>query len=80
MTGSVDITGRFHYVTNILLFLFAVYAAIYGVTYAYQLHYLANLVCFWLVSIHFSGSNLTLSGIGQMLKGESESGHVKKTP
>jgi GPI inositol-deacylase len=78
--GPANVIVRFRHATNVLLFLFAVYAAIYGATYAYQLHYLANLVCFWLVAIHFSGSTLTLSGISQMLEGESESGHVKKTP
>src|SRR5690606_18439591 len=39
--------NRFKHVTSTLLFGIAVYAAVYGVTYAYTLHQLANLLAFW---------------------------------
>lgn len=74
------VTTRFRYITNIIFFFLAVYAAIYGVTYAYLLHYLVNLVCAWLVAIHFSTSNFSLAGLSQMLDGEEPDGHIKKRP
>ena len=45
---------KIRYATNLLFFVLAVYAALYGVTYAYRLHYLANIVALWLVGLHFS--------------------------
>ncbi|KAF2034280.1 PGAP1-domain-containing protein [Setomelanomma holmii] len=39
--------------TNVFLFSIGAYAALYGVTYAYVLHHLANLLCAWLIVIHF---------------------------
>jgi hypothetical protein len=40
--------------TNVLFFTLAVYAAVYGMTYAYRLHYIANIIALWLVLLHFS--------------------------
>ncbi|KIW14790.1 hypothetical protein PV08_07575 [Exophiala spinifera] len=40
--------------TNLLFFVLAVYAALYGMTYAYRLHYIANIIALWLVLLHFS--------------------------
>ena len=75
------VTSNFRYITNILFFFLAVYAAVYGVTYAYLLHHLVNFVSAWLVAVHFSGSNLSLSGItAQILEGEECGGNVKKRP
>lgn len=48
------VTGRARFITNILTFLFALYAAIYGVTYAYRLHHLLNILAAWLFAIHVS--------------------------
>ncbi|KAJ9654062.1 GPI inositol deacylase [Neophaeococcomyces mojaviensis] len=45
---------RFKWATNFLFFALAVYAAVYGMTYAYRLHYIANIIALWLVLIHFS--------------------------
>jgi glycosylphosphatidylinositol deacylase len=55
-TGKMTprVTGRARYVTNVLSFLSALYAAIYGVTYAYRLHHLLNLLAAWLFAIHIS--------------------------
>lgn len=62
----------------------AVYAAIYGVTYAYALHHLVNLVCAWLVAVHFSGSEVSLKGLSQILEGgggeEEDERGAKKRP
>lgn len=73
-------SSSFRYITNLLFFFLAVYAAIYGVTYAYLLHHLVNMVCFWLVAVHFSGSSFSLSGLSQMLECEEQEGDVKKRP
>lgn len=48
--------------TNVFLFAIGAYAAVYGVTYAYVLHHLANILCAWLVTIHFDVSTLTVEG------------------
>lgn len=45
---------RFKWTTNLLFFALAVYAAAYGMTFAYRLHYIANIIALWLVLIHFS--------------------------
>lgn len=75
------------YITNIAFFLLAAYAAVYGVTYAYLLHHLVNLVSAWLVTIHFSSGDFSLSfpDFNQILEGggsEKENGErdVKKRP
>jgi len=44
----------FRWATNLLFFALAVYAALYGMTYAYRLHYIANIIALWLVLLHFS--------------------------
>ena len=44
----------FRWTTNLLFFVLAVYAALYGMTYAYRLHYIANIIALWLVLLHFS--------------------------
>jgi len=46
------VTNRARFVTNILTFLSALYAAIYGVTYAYRLHHLLNILAAWLFAVH----------------------------
>lgn len=71
---------RIRYVTNILLFAVAVYAAIYGVTFAYLLHHLVNILCAWLVAVHLSTSSFSLSGLNQLLEGIEPDGHSKKRP
>jgi glycosylphosphatidylinositol deacylase len=53
--------------TNGVLFAVGAYAAVYGVTYAYVLHHLANVLCAWLVVVHYEGET----------EGEGE---VKKMP
>ncbi|KZF23497.1 PGAP1-domain-containing protein [Xylona heveae TC161] len=64
-TGTMipRVTTRFRYVTDGLLFLLAIYADVYGVSYAYFLHQLVNFVAAWLVAIHFSTSSFSLSAL-----------------
>lgn len=76
---------RLRHVTYFSFFCVAVYSALYGVTYAYQLHHVVNIVMAWLVAIHFSGSGLSLKQLDQTLQNaglvDSESGsHGKKLP
>ena len=78
--NPADISFRARYITSVLLFFLAMYAGIYGVTYAYRLHHFVNFVCAWLVGIHFSTSGVSLSGLTQMLKGEDGGSRVKKRP
>jgi len=65
------VTSRIRHFTSVFFFCIAIYAAVYGVTYAYMLHYLVNFVAAWLVAIHSSTSTWTLSGISTMFEGES---------
>ena len=74
--------NRLRYLTNLLLFFLAVYAAMYGVTYAYLLHHLANIAAAWLVVLHFSASGFSLSNLVKLLEGEEFTGpgDIKKRP
>lgn len=65
------VTSRLRHFTSVFFFCIAIYAAVYGVTYAYMLHYLVNFVAAWLVAIHSSTSTWTLSGLSTMFEGES---------
>ena len=77
-------TTRVRYLTNIIFFSLAVFTAMYGVTYAYMLHQLVNLVALWLVIVHYtyqSGSPFT--GLKDLLEGDDDSdvnADVKKIP
>ncbi|ORY63107.1 GPI inositol-deacylase-like protein [Pseudomassariella vexata] len=57
------VTSRLRHVTSVLLFGIAVYAAIYGVSHAYMLHYLVNLVAAWLIAVHSTADRWSLSGL-----------------
>lgn len=75
------VTSRIRHLTSVLFFGLAVYAAVYGVTYAYLLHFIVNIVCAWLVGAHFSSSSFSFSGIMQMLESNGQAvQHVKKRP
>lgn len=50
----VPLVRSFRWATNLLFFVLAVYSALYGMTYAYRLHYIANIIALWLVLLHFS--------------------------
>ncbi|KAI9846615.1 MAG: GPI inositol deacylase [Sclerophora amabilis] len=82
------VSNRCFWVTNTLLFVLALYAAIYGVTYAYHLHHLVNLVSCWFVAIHLSSNTFSLAGLVRMLEGDdaddiqppADGNHNKKRP
>lgn len=75
------LTSRLRHVTNVTLFGIATYAAIYGVSHAYMLHYLVNIVAAWLVAIHSTSDSWTLAGISSMFDSEpTEDRKQGKTP
>lgn len=76
------VTSRTRHITNVLFFILAVYAAVYGVTYAYVLHHIVNLICAWLVAVHFSSSEVSLQGLSQILEGvdDRDDRGAKKRP
>ncbi|OJD18427.1 GPI inositol-deacylase [Emergomyces pasteurianus Ep9510] len=82
------ITSRLRHVTSFLLVILAVYAALYGVTYAYLLHHIANVVAAWLVGVHFTSSGFSLRNLNQALESSGfgddghpgTDGHLKKLP
>ena len=55
------IESRTRHLTSALFFSLAMYAAVYGVTYAYLLHYIVNIVCMWLAALHASNMSFTSS-------------------
>ncbi len=75
---------KVRYLTNVIFFSLAVFTAMYGVTYAYMLHQLVNLVALWLVLLHYayqSGSHF--SGLKGLLEEDDDSdvnADVKKMP
>jgi glycosylphosphatidylinositol deacylase len=73
-TGKMTprVTGRARYVTNVLTFLSALYAAIYGVTYAYRLHHLLNVLAAWLFAIHIS-SQPDSTSLGRLASNAAQS-------
>lgn len=76
------VTSRLRHFTSVFFFCIAIYAAVYGVTYAYMLHYLVNFVAAWLVAIHSSTSSWTLAGLGSMFEPDGNDSTRKrgKTP
>ncbi|EDN07322.1 conserved hypothetical protein [Histoplasma mississippiense (nom. inval.)] len=82
------ITSRLRHVTSALFIILAGYAALYGVTYAYLLHHIANIVTAWLVGVHFASSGFSLRSLNQAFEGSSfgedgppgTNGNIKKLP
>jgi len=76
------VSSRLRHLTSVFFFCIAIYAAVYGVTYAYMLHYLVNFVAAWLVAIHSSTSTWTLAGLSTMFEPDSNDNLRKrgKTP
>ncbi|EEH11596.1 GPI inositol-deacylase [Histoplasma capsulatum G186AR] len=82
------ITSRLRHVTSALFIILAVYAALYGVTYAYLLHHIANIVTAWLVGVHFASSGFSFRSLNQAFESSSfgedgppgTNGNIKKLP
>lgn len=51
------------------MFIFAIYAASYGVTYAYMMHYFVNALCLWFFVIHLSSGPVSLANLVQYITG-----------
>jgi glycosylphosphatidylinositol deacylase len=66
--------------TNVFLFAIGAYAAVYGVTYAYVLHHLANILCAWLVAIHFDASNIAVDDANSITGSAVIESQMKKKP
>ncbi|KAI0206202.1 GPI inositol-deacylase [Astrocystis sublimbata] len=61
------VTSRLRHLTNVLFFATAVYAAVYGVSYAYVLHHLVNVIAAWLVAIHATTDSWPIAGVRSLL-------------
>ncbi|KAK4193669.1 PGAP1-like protein-domain-containing protein [Podospora australis] len=81
-TGKIvpPVTGRLKHVTSILLFGIAIYAVVYGVSYAYTLHHLVNLVAFWLAILHSTSDSWSISGLRHLYSGVAEDRKGGKEP
>ena len=66
------VTSRLRHFTRILFFALSIYAGVYGVTYAYVLHYIVNIVCAWLTALHFTNPSLTTWSMGSILFGKTD--------
>lgn len=73
-TGKMvpQITRGFRHITSGLLFGTALCAAIYGVSHAYILHYLVNVVAAWLVILHSSSEPWSLMNFGIFFGGDTD--------
>ena len=74
------VQSHFRFVTNALLFSIAAYAAVYGVSYAYVLPYLANVLCAWLVAVHFDVSSFSVARLNAVLDAIDPDSDTKKRP
>lgn len=63
--------GGLRYVTSILLFATALCAAVYGVSHAYMLHYLVNIIALWLVIVHSTAGSWSISGMFDGISSDS---------
>lgn len=72
------VVSRLRHLTSVFFFCIAIYAAVYGVTYAYMLHYLVNFVAAWLVAIHWSTSSWTISGLSSVFDPTFENSDRKR--
>lgn len=81
-TGKMvpPVPGRLKHVTSVMLFSIAIYAAVYGVSYAYTLHHLVNLVVFWLAILHSTADSWSFSGLSRLYEGEAEDRKRGKEP
>ncbi|KAK8079900.1 GPI inositol-deacylase [Apiospora hydei] len=70
------VTSRFRHLASVLLFSIAIYAAVYGVSHAYMLHYLVNLVAAWLVAVHSTSDTWALAGLSSVL--DSDAAELQK--
>lgn len=68
-----------------LFFSIAIYSAVYGVSYAYLLHHLANILAAWLVGIYVFSSGFSIRRLWRALEGDEVTtseprSYMKKKP
>lgn len=63
-----------------MLFALGLYAAVYGVSYAYVLHHLVNGVCAWLVLVHFAPLLRGKGGLESQQRGAGGGGSPPTPP
>lgn len=75
------VTNRLQYVTTALFIGTALYAGVYGVSYAYRLHHIVHIVSTWLVLIYLASGASSLCWVKTVLR-EQMAGDQKrgKTP
>jgi len=66
------------YVADFLFLGLGAYSALYGLTYAYRLHHLVNILAAWFVAIHFSKTRPTLAGLMEIFLEDPEDGEKKR--
>ncbi|KAH8894045.1 GPI inositol-deacylase [Thozetella sp. PMI_491] len=74
------VTSQLRHITSVLLFTISIYAALYGVSYAYMLHYLVNIVATWLVVLHSTSDSWSLAGLTTLYEGNAEDRKGGKEP
>jgi GPI inositol-deacylase len=60
--------NRAKHITYILLFCLAGYSALYGVSYAYLLHHVANIFSAWLVTIYLASGGFSVQRFIRILE------------
>ncbi|KAL1842622.1 hypothetical protein VTJ49DRAFT_4670 [Mycothermus thermophilus] len=73
-------TSQLRHVTSLVLFSIAIYAAVYGVSYAYTLHYLVNILAMWLTIVHSTADSWSLAGLSQLYAGDGGNRKRGKEP
>ncbi|KAL9130527.1 MAG: hypothetical protein Q9217_001295 [Psora testacea] len=71
------------HITNVSFFALSVWAAVYGISYAYVLHHFVNGICAWLVAVHNWGrGGMGLKEMREVLDGDGDGGggDIKKQP
>jgi hypothetical protein len=74
------VTSRLRHLTNVMFFGIALYAAVYGVSYAYMLHYLFNAAAAWLVVVHSTWDSWSLAGLAVLYEGNADDRKRGKEP
>jgi GPI inositol-deacylase len=72
-----QLRSSLRHVTSVLLFGTALCAAIYGVSHAYILHYLVNIVAAWLVLVHLTNDSWSFTAIGAMFDENAAEGRKR---
>lgn len=65
------VTSRLRHVTSVLLFGTAFCAAVYGVSHAYMLHYLVNIIAGWLVILHSTADSWSFARVSAIFDGSN---------